>query len=57
MVQLLLARMQPPPQLAGEVAGDMAEDESRPSAGPAPDQGAQGNDLPMGSNTGPEYTQ
>ena len=54
MVQLLLARMQPPPQLAGEVAGDMAEDESRPSAGPAPDQGAQGNNLPMGSNTGPE---
>ena len=57
MVQLLLARMQPPPQLADEVAEDMAEDdnqESRPSAGPAPDQGAQGNDLPMGSNTGPE---
>lgn len=71
-IAMLMQRLQPPPLLTADVAQDIAHDEnepaqagsvasgayeSRPSAGPAPDQGAQGNDLPMGSNTGPEIAQ
>lgn len=57
-IQILIAKMQPPPMLAGEVAADMAENgntaaqDTRPEADPAPDQTQEGNSLPMGENTG-----
>lgn len=57
VIALLLAKLQPPPLLAADVAGDLAEDNSRPGAGPASEYGAQGDGLPMGSNTGPEIAQ
>lgn len=72
VVALLLQRMQPPPVLAADVAEDLNEGDTgpakagssasvasdfRPSAGPAPEQGAQGNGLPVGQDTGPEIAQ
>lgn len=65
VVQMLLQRMQPPPALAADVAGDLAEDdggqqptaEFRPDDGPASEPGAQGDDLPLGQYSGPEIAQ
>ena len=58
LIAMLLQKLQPPPPLAADVAGDLAEDDnSRPGAGPASEYGAQGDGLPMGSNTGPEIAQ
>lgn len=52
MIQLLIAKMQPPPLLANDVAEDLTEDDPRPRAGPAQEQGAQGNGLPVPESTG-----
>mgnify|MGYP000004550431 FL=1 len=58
VIALLLQKLQPPPLLAADVAGDLAEDDDfRPGAGPAPEPGAQGDGLPLGSNSGPEIAQ
>ena len=58
VIALLLQKLQPPPLLAADVAGDLAEDDnSRPGAGPALEPGAQGDGLPLGSNSGPEIAQ
>lgn len=70
-VQLLVKNMQPPPLLTADVASDITEDDNGPAqAGsvasggqqfaPEPDQlgaNAQGQGLPMGTNTGPEPMQ
>ena len=58
VIALLLQKLQPPPLLAADVAGDLAEDDNfRPGAGPALEPGAQGDGLPLGSNSGPEIAQ
>lgn len=67
VISMLLQRMQPPPELAAEVAEDLQEggegnepmehDDFRPDAGPALDDGAPGEDLPLGQNSGPEIAQ
>lgn len=67
VISMLLQRMQPPPDLAAEVAEDLQEggegnepmehEEFRPDAGPALDDGAPGEDLPLGQNSGPEIAQ
>lgn len=67
VISMLVQRMQPPPELAAEVAEDLQEggegnepmehDDFRPDAGPALDDGAPGEDLPLGQNSGPEIAQ
>lgn len=67
VISMLLQRMQPPPELAADVAEDLQEggegnepmehDDFRPDAGPALDDGAPGEDLPLGQNSGPEIAQ
>lgn len=67
VISMLVQRMQPPPELAAEVAEDLQEggegnepmehDDFRPDAGPALDDGAPGDDLPLGQNSGPEIAQ
>lgn len=67
VISMLLQRMQPPPELAAEVAEDLQEggegnepmehDDFRPDAGPALDDGAPGDDLPLGQYSGPEIAQ
>lgn len=71
-IAMLMANMQPPPLLTADVAGDLSGDDngpanagsvvsgaadSRPGAGPALDQGDQGDDIPLGQNSGPEIAQ
>jgi predicted small secreted protein len=46
LIQLLLQKMTPPPVLAQDVAGDLMEDDTRSSAGPAPDEAQMGNVAP-----------
>lgn len=53
LIQLLIAKLTPPPALAADVAGDLAEDDSRPAGSPPVEIGAQGNASPMASNIGP----
>lgn len=67
VISMLVQRMQPPPELAADVAEDLQEggegnepmeyDDFRPDAGPALDDGAPGEDLPLGQNSGPEIAQ
>lgn len=67
VISMLVQRMQPPPELATEVAEDLQEggegsepmehDDFRPDAGPALDDGAPGDDLPLGQYSGPEIAQ
>lgn len=60
MIQMLMAKMQPPMQLAAEVSADLAEDEentgNRPADYPPVDQMQQGGHT-GGANPGPEIAQ
>jgi DNA-binding protein YbaB len=52
LIQILIAKMQPPPALAADVAQDL-NDSSRPAPGAAAEEGANAQ-PPMGSPTGQE---
>ena len=65
-IQLLMAKMQPPPALTSDVVSDLSESpqlgdnapiNTRPVDSPPMDQALQGDSLPMGTNTGQGTTQ